>query len=244
MELTEVTKPSPPTSPVSPTSPISSPRRASPPSPTSNRDIENQVMIVSTLDTYNNNPTNNPTYHILKKIHTNCANYSIYHNKRYQIYKNLSCLAFRIPLIILSGFNSFFAVGIKDYLSQSTISISNSLISLFCGVITSLELFLNLQKRSEDELIIYKNYYTLCLDTYKFIEMTHFDETDPNKIEITNKAFEILYDRYKALSANSSGINIYKLNFKDELKMVDIKKIYKPKDTLDDCVTKWCLCFN
>ena len=217
---------------------------------TISNDIEKQIIpsnnnILEKQLTFAEPKTNNTMYIILKKIHKNCANYSIYHNKRYQIYKNLSCMVFRIPLIILSGFNSFFAVGLKGIISQETISISNSLISLVCGIITSLELFLNLQKRSEDELIIYKNYYTLCMDTYKFIETTHFGEqSDSDKIDEITKEFESLYERYKSLTTNSSGINIYKLGFRDEMEMIDINHLYKPKDDMDKYVTKWCLCFN
>ena len=84
---------------------------------------------------------------ILNKIRHNCVNLSIYHNRRYHTYKNILFSVFRVPLIILAGGNSFIAVGMQNYLSQNTISIVNALLSILCGVITSIELLLNLQKR-------------------------------------------------------------------------------------------------
>ena len=53
---------------------------------------------------------NQRNYNVLRKIKMNCLHYSIYHNKRYHYYKKLMLFAFRLPIIILSAFNSFFAV--------------------------------------------------------------------------------------------------------------------------------------
>jgi len=48
--------------------------------------------------------------YILQRLRRNCVYFSIYHNRRYHFYKNLLFCIFRIPLIIFSGLNSFFAV--------------------------------------------------------------------------------------------------------------------------------------
>ncbi|MCX8483344.1 MAG: hypothetical protein ORN50_07145, partial [Crocinitomicaceae bacterium] len=80
-------------------------------------------------------------------------------------------LFFRIPIIVLSGANVFSAVGLQSYLSQPSISIINSIFSLVCGMITSIELFLNVQKKMESDLVSHKDYYRLSIDIYKVISL-------------------------------------------------------------------------
>jgi len=83
---------------------------------------------------------------ILEHIRINCVNMSNYHNEQHHYYKTV-LLSFRIPLIILSATNSFAAVGLPQYTSQQNVSLINALISLFCGIVTSVELLLNIQKK-------------------------------------------------------------------------------------------------
>jgi hypothetical protein len=107
---------------------------------------------------------------ILDKMRINCVNLSEYHMFKYRRYKRY-LLFFRIPIIILSGANVFSAVGLQSYLSQPSISIINSIFSLVCGMITSIELFLNVQKKMESDLVSHKDYYRLSIDIYKVISL-------------------------------------------------------------------------
>jgi hypothetical protein len=107
---------------------------------------------------------------ILDKMRINCVNLSEYHMFKYRRYKRY-LLFFRIPIIILSGANVFSAVGLQGYLSQPSISIINSIFSLVCGMITSIELFLNVQKKMESDLVSHKDYYRLSIDIYKVISL-------------------------------------------------------------------------
>jgi len=100
----------------------------------------------------------------------NCVNLSEYHMYKYRRYKQY-LLFFRIPVIVLSGANVFSAVGLQNYMSQANISIINSIISLFCGIVTSVELFLNIQKKMETDLVSHKNYYRLSVDIFKVISL-------------------------------------------------------------------------
>jgi hypothetical protein len=90
--------------------------------------------------------------HILDMVRLNCVHLSEYHNYKYQLYKTRLSY-FRVPLIILSAVNAYIAIGLNAYVKQSIISTTNGVISLFCGIITSVELFLNIQKRMESELL-------------------------------------------------------------------------------------------
>lgn len=107
---------------------------------------------------------------ILDKMRINCVNLSEYHMFKYRRYKRY-LMFFRIPIIILSGINVFTAVGLQSYVSQSSISIINSIISLACGMITSVELFLNIQKKMETDLVSHKDYYRLSIDIFKVISL-------------------------------------------------------------------------
>ena len=107
---------------------------------------------------------------ILDKMRINCVNLSEYHMFKYRRYKRY-LMFFRIPIIVLSGINVFSAVGLQSYTSQASISIINSIISLVCGMITSIELFLNIQKKMETDLVSHKDYYRLGIDIFKVISL-------------------------------------------------------------------------
>lgn len=148
---------------------------------------------------------------VLRKIKINCLRYTIYHNKRYQFYKNIMLFAFRLPIIILSAFNSFFAVGLDGMVDQNIVSIANAIVSLACGILTSVELLLNLQKKIEIETETYKNYYKLGMDIYRFIE------DNSHTKEQLEKFTQDVYNRYQAIINISIPINVFRLGFKDEL---------------------------
>lgn len=112
---------------------------------------------------------------ILEKIRVNSMKMSEYHNVQYHRYKYYFYYYCKIPLIILSGINTFVAIGLQSYTAQSNISVINALLSLFCGVITSIEMLVNLQKKMENELQSHKEYYRLALHIYKVVKL---DEKD------------------------------------------------------------------
>jgi len=70
---------------------------------------------------------------------------------------------FKIPVIVLSGINSVFAVGLSTYTSQSAVSIINCLLAFICATIGSLELFLNISKKIEISLSSFQSFYLLSI---------------------------------------------------------------------------------
>jgi hypothetical protein len=70
---------------------------------------------------------------------------------------------FKVPVIVISTFNSVFAIGLTAYASQDVVSTVNCIMSMVCSIITSIELYLNLQKRIEVELTSYRAYYMLSV---------------------------------------------------------------------------------
>lgn len=107
---------------------------------------------------------------VLDMVRVNCSTLSDYHSYKYQQYKK-QLTYFRVPLIVFSAINAFAAIGLQPYMRQPSISTMNSAISLFCGVLTSIELFLNIQKKMESELSSHKDYYILSVQIFKVISM-------------------------------------------------------------------------
>ena len=98
--------------------------------------------------------------HILEDIRANAEILAIHHKQSY-IQLQALLIYFRVPLIILSALNSVFSVGLAVYIQQETVSTVNCLISLICACISSVELFLQIQKKMEIELASFHGYYLL-----------------------------------------------------------------------------------
>ena len=97
---------------------------------------------------------------ILEDIRANSEVLAKHHKDAY-IKLHSQLVYFRVPLIIISALNSVFSVGLSAYLVQSTVSTINCLMSLICACISSVELFLQIQKKMELELTSYHGYYLL-----------------------------------------------------------------------------------
>jgi hypothetical protein len=124
---------------------------------------------------------------------------------------------FKLPIIILSSVNSIFSVGLSAYLSQSLVSSINCLISLICGIISSIELYLGLQKKIENELLSYRDYYLLSVKINNCLKLKREHRSEPNGhlflTDITNE--------YTGLFESSE---IHSQNFRDRLISIDITK--------------------
>jgi len=103
---------------------------------------------------------------ILDKIRINSIVLSNEHKRKY------FCLAkkikwFRIPVIVLSALGSLFGFGLSPFLQQSVISEICSVLSLIVGLIGSLELFLGLNTKMENELLHSKELYLFAIEIQK-----------------------------------------------------------------------------
>tara|TARA_B110000285_G_scaffold175618_1_gene197032 strand:- start:6283 stop:7113 length:831 start_codon:yes stop_codon:yes gene_type:complete len=107
---------------------------------------------------------------ILENIRFNCVIMSEQHKRKF-IYLKGILRYFRIPIIILSGLNSVIAVGLQPYIEQGLISVITCLVSLVCGIIGSIELYLSIQSQMENELVTSKEYYLLGIEIYKLLSL-------------------------------------------------------------------------
>jgi len=90
---------------------------------------------------------------------------------------------FKIPVIVVSGINSVFAVGLANYASQSAVSILNCLLAFFCATVGSIELYLNISKRIEISLNSFQSFYLLSvkIETTLKLDREHRSELDGRK---------------------------------------------------------------
>ena len=137
---------------------------------------------------------------VLNNIRINCVILSNLHKQRYFELQS-SLKYYRMPVIILNGINSIFAVGLQPYIYQGTISLTNSLIALTCGIIGSIELYLGIQKRLENDLISQRDYYLLSIDIFKTLSLDKTNRPIPAKDYL-----EKSYNVYTKLIESSSTL--------------------------------------
>jgi hypothetical protein len=104
-------------------------------------------------------------------------------------------------VILLNGINSIFAVGLQPYINQGTISLTNSLIALTCGIIGSVELYFGIQKRLENDMISQRDYYLLSVDIFKTLSLNRENRPVPAK-----DFLEKSYNTYTKLIESSSTL--------------------------------------
>lgn len=99
---------------------------------------------------------------VLKNISHNAGLMASHHKTRYEELTQ-KLMWYKIPSIVLSSINSVFAIGLTSYIEQKAVSTITCLISLLVGCIGSIELYLSIQRRSDAELLSYKQFYALAL---------------------------------------------------------------------------------
>lgn len=137
----------------------------------------------------------------LNKIHNNSLEICEYHNKNYSNIKKYQKY-FRIPIIVLSGLNSVFSVGLQPFISQQIISVLCCSISLICGIISSIELFVGLQSRMEKEFVSSKEFYILSCDIFKTLSLERNNRTIDGVIYL-----DTIHSKYCSLIDHSELID-------------------------------------
>lgn len=139
---------------------------------------------------------------ILNSIRINSVEMSRYYRNQY--YKFKSYLKFfRIPIIILSSCNSVLSVSLGKFIEQDYVSIITCLISLSCGIIGSIELFLQIQLQMETALNNSRDFYILNIDIYKMLSLNKEHRGIEQK-----KYLEDSYNVYCKLIENASPVKI------------------------------------
>lgn len=168
-----------------------------------------------------NNDWSSDIENVLEQIRVNCVIMSKEHKTKYLFLKGI-LRYFRIPIILISSIASVASVGLQPYLDQPTISVITCLLSLTCGIIGSIELFLAIQSSMENELMASKDYYILSIEIFKVLTL------DRENRSMDGKSFlETSYGTYVKLVENS---NILDEKIADRLTLV-VDKSYKYIDS-------------
>lgn len=138
---------------------------------------------------------------VLENIRINCVLLAKEHKIQYFRLKNM-LRYFRLPVIILSGFNSIISVGMQPYLEQELISIATCFLSLLCSIIGSVELYLAIQKGMENELNAQQSYYLLGVDIFKNLALAKQHRPIPAKEYLEKK-----FNEYVKLIENSNVVS-------------------------------------
>lgn len=158
---------------------------------------------------------------ILNNIRQNSVLLSAYHKKRYYELKE-KIKFFRLPVIVLSACNSVFSIGLQPYIEQKTISITNCLISLVCGIIVSVEMYLNIENNMRGEQESTKEYYLLSVEIQKFLLLKH-----ENRFMEADQFLEKCYNTYVKLFEKSG---LLKKAIKDSLTPISTETISIPSE--------------
>jgi len=161
---------------------------------------------------------------ILEDIRINSVIMSNEHKKRYLYLKSI-LRYFRLPVIIISGFTSVMAVGLQSYLPQNIISGTTCLLSLSCGIIGSIELYLGIQTQMENELNMSKDYYLLGIDIHKTKNLDRENRNIDGRIYLNET-----YGKYVKLIEDS---NIIIKKIKDQLTPLNFESIKASRDEVD-----------
>ena len=139
---------------------------------------------------------------VLDNIRLNCLYLS---NKYKQRYFSLSksIKYYRLPIIVFSGANSIISVGLQSYVKQEVLSLTTSLISLFCSIIGSIELFLKLNARMESDLISQRDLYLLSIEIFKTLSLDRSNRYVPAK-----EYMEKIYNEYCKLIQSSNPLEV------------------------------------
>ena len=164
---------------------------------------------------------------VLDNIRINCVILSKLHKQRYFELQS-SLKYYRMPVIILNGINSIFAVGLQPYIYQGTISLTNSLIALTCGIIGSIELYLGIQKRLENDMISQRDYYLLGIDIYKTLSLDKSNRPVPAK-DFLEKSYNIYTKLIESSStlAKVKGDKLIQIDFDTDVENIVLTPVPK-----------------
>jgi hypothetical protein len=156
--------------------------------------------------------------YLLENIRCNSIILSDYHKTQYFILQS-RLKYFRIPIIIISAFASVLNIGLQPYLDQSYISVLCAMLSLITGLIGSIELFLQVQKKMENELMNSRDFYLNAIDIYKVLSLEP-EHRNGDGLKYLDGKFAV----YCKMIENSNIIN---KSIQDQLAPIDSNMIEK-----------------
>lgn len=156
----------------------------------------------------NNNEWTYDIEEILEKIRKNSIILS-HHHKKYYTHLKEKIKGFRIPIIILGSINTVLSISLEKYTIWASVIIC--LINLILTIISSVEIFLNIQKQIETNYILQRDFYILGISIYKQLQLNKNNRSSKGIVFLNNS-----FDEYNRLFHLSTLQNI-----KDSLTPLD-----------------------
>ena len=156
--------------------------------------------------------------YLLENIRCNSIILSDFHKRQYFVLQS-QLKYFRIPIIIISAFASVLNIGLQPYLDQNYISVLCCMLSLVTGLIGSIELFLQIQKKMENELMNSRDFYLNAIDIYKVLSLEP-EHRNGDGLKYLDGKFAM----YCKMIENS---NIMDKAIQDQLAPIDVSMIEK-----------------
>ena len=160
---------------------------------------------------------------ICEDVLTNIKLLSEIHKTNYLVLK-IYLFRLKIPVIVLSAFNSIVSVGLSNYTTQSITSTITCLLSLCVGLLGSLELFIGVSTKMDIEYSTYKSLKVLG------IKISHTLKLEPCNRDMNGDIFlKEVISEYESIFKNSL-INVMDIN--DDLLKMPIKSPLTPRGVL------------
>ncbi len=105
---------------------------------------------------------------LLEKIRVNACMLS-HHHKAYYNYLKDKLKFFRIPTIIISAINTVLSISLELYTPWANIIIC--CLNLAITILSSIEMFLGIQKSIENHFVLQRDFYLLSIDIFKNLEL-------------------------------------------------------------------------
>jgi hypothetical protein len=145
---------------------------------------------------------------VLEHIRVNCAILTEYHRKDF-LKLNNSIKYYRIPVLLLSSVASVWSVSGTAFLDQEIVSLTNCMLGLIAGTITSIELFVKLDEKMKLAEELSHKYYIISADIFKTLSLR-----DENRNQSGKDYLMEIFSNYLKLIEKS---NILDKRVKDQL---------------------------
>jgi len=111
------------------------------------------------------------TEDLLERLRVNCVNLSEYHRSRFYHFKSWNKY-FRIPMLLLASVNSTASVGLNQIgVQQSVVSGITCVLGMIMGMITAVEMYLDIKSSMDKEMMQSKEFYTIATDIYRMLRL-------------------------------------------------------------------------
>lgn len=127
----------------------------------------------------------------LRRLHLECHTLAEYNRKQFQIYSRIH-QRFTVPILVISGINSLFAVSSQPFLQQNLISITNACLSLFCGILGSIQMFMKVDTKIHQFVICAHEFKKLSYRISRELSVER-DVRSNNGKEVVNNALNEFY---------------------------------------------------